>query len=55
MVMKLEKLDGSGSVEYEVLQVNGYNRPVLVKDEAGNKLRVVLVKASGKELEGLNE
>lgn len=53
MVMKLVTFNGECKAEYEVVQVNGYNRPILVKDKDGNKLCVVLVKADGKELEGL--
>ena len=53
MVMVLEKLDGSTSIEYEVLQVNGYNRPVVVKDKDNDKWKVSIVKANGETLEGL--
>lgn len=55
MVMRLVQLDGKCVAEYGVLQVNGYNRPVLVEDKDGNKICVVLVKADGKTLEDLNE
>ena len=53
MVMVLEKMDGSKAIEYEVLQVNGYNRPVVVKDNGGDKWKVSIIKANGETLEGL--
>ena len=52
MVMKIARLDGSIVSEYEVLQVNGYNRPVLVKDKSGEKLAVIVTREDGKEVEG---
>lgn len=52
MVMRLARLDGSVVAEYEVLQVNGYNRPVLVKDKSGGKLAVIVAREGGKEVEG---
>ena len=53
MVMLVEKMDGSEAVEYEVIQVNGYNRPVVVKDKDGGIWKVSIIKADGETLEGL--
>lgn len=53
MVMLVEKMDGSETVEYEVIQVNGYNRPVVVKDKDGGVWKVSIIKANGETLEGL--
>lgn len=53
MVMVVEKMDGSEVVEYDVLQVNGYNRPVVVRDKHGEKWKVSVIKVNGEAMEGL--
>ena len=44
MLMILQQLDKQNSITYEVVTVNGYEKPLVVKDNEGNVFNVIYLK-----------